>query len=93
MTSTASSSRSAPTTRFRAYDTDTGKVLWAADVAGTFRGGPAMYTLDGRQDLLLPAAGTPYTAGNQPGAALSRLHPPSQAVPLGYLAFALPEGR
>jgi quinoprotein glucose dehydrogenase len=70
--------------KIRAYDTDTGKVLWSADVAGTFRGGPSMYTLDGRQYLLIPAAGNRSAAGNQ--------QPPATTMtgPLGYLAFALP---
>jgi quinoprotein glucose dehydrogenase len=80
--------------KVRAYDTDTGRVLWTANVPGTFRGGPAMYTVDGRQYLLLPAAATRYTpGGNQAGGAAPPPPPAQPDGPLGYLAFALPEAR
>ncbi len=71
--------------KIRAYDTDTGHVLWEGSYAGTFRGGPSMYMLDGRQYLLVPAAGNQLQAGNQ---APPSGHPDG---PLGYVAFALPE--
>jgi hypothetical protein len=43
-----------------------------------------MYELDGRQYLLVPAAGNRQPAGNQ---AAPAGNPPG---PLGYVAFALP---
>lgn len=71
--------------KIRAYDTRDGSVLWAADFAGTFRGSPVMYAVDGRQYLLIPAAGNRLQAGNQPAPTAP------EAGPLGYVAFALPE--
>jgi quinoprotein glucose dehydrogenase len=71
--------------KIRAYDTDTGKVVWESSFAGTFRGGPSMYILDGRQYLLVPAAGNQLPAGNQQ----APIGKPDG--PLGYVAYALPE--
>jgi quinoprotein glucose dehydrogenase len=81
--------------KIRAYDTDTGKVLWAADVPGTFRGGPAMYALDGRQYLLIPAGANPNAPVAQAGPLTPAppAPPPAANAPMGYLAFALPDGR
>jgi len=41
----------------RAYDSDTGRVLWVGKTGGAtaVRGSPSMYELDGRQYLLVPA--------------------------------------
>jgi hypothetical protein len=41
----------------RAYDSDTGRVLWVGTTGGAtaVRGSPSMYELDGRQYLLVPA--------------------------------------
>jgi len=71
--------------KIRAYDTTNGSVLWEGDYAGTFRGTPVMYALDGRQYLLIPAAGNRLQAGNQAAPGVP------EAGPLGYVAFALPE--
>ena len=70
--------------KIRAYDTDTGKVLWTASLGGAIRGGPSMYEMDGRQYLLVHASGDIPLSGLPPG---------SQAptdLPAGYVAFALP---
>jgi quinoprotein glucose dehydrogenase len=71
--------------KIRAYDAETGKILWTGSFGGTFRGAPALYTLAGRQYLLVPAAGNRLPAGNQ---AAPAGNPPG---PLGYVAFALPQ--
>jgi quinoprotein glucose dehydrogenase len=71
--------------KIRAYDTANGAVLWEGEYAGTLRGTPVMYALDGRQYLLVPAAGNRLQAGNQPAPGVP------EAGPLGYVAFALPE--
>ena len=71
--------------KVRAFDTETGKVLWTAPVGGAIRGGPSMYEMDGRQYFLVvrpPATSRP--AGVTPGAA------PATSLPAGYIAFALP---
>ena len=70
--------------KIRAYDTANGSVLWTGHYGGTFRGTPIMYAVDGRQYLLVPAAGDRLPAGNQ----VAPYGTP--AGPLGYVAFALP---
>ena len=49
--------------QIRAWDSDTGRQLWASRFGGNFVGSPVMYEIGGRQYLLVPAAGAP------PGAA------------------------
>jgi quinoprotein glucose dehydrogenase len=69
----------------RAFDTDTGNVVWAAALGGAIRGAPAMYEIDGRQYLLVSASGDSPETGLPPnGAAATNL-------PKGYVAFALPK--
>jgi len=67
--------------KIRAYDEDTGQVLWTAPLPGQSEGIPAMYEADGRQFLVVNATsasgeGSASTAGSAP--------------PRGYIAFALP---
>ena len=54
--------------QIRAWDSDTGKQLWSSRFGGNFVGSPVMYEMDGRQYLLVPAAGTA-------GAAVARYPP------------------
>jgi quinoprotein glucose dehydrogenase len=61
--------------KVRAYDEDTGKVLWSGDIPGDAPGIPAMYMAGGRQYLVVAAPGDDDTPAN---------------VPRGYIAFALP---
>jgi quinoprotein glucose dehydrogenase len=70
--------------KIRAYSTDTGEILWTGSFAGTFRGSPVIYVYQGREYLLVPAAGDQEQHGNQA--------PPygTPEGPLGYVAFALP---
>jgi quinoprotein glucose dehydrogenase len=71
--------------KFRAYDGDTGKVLWSQDLAGGSEGIPASYEIAGRQYIALPvAAGAglfPPVFKDQPAAATER----------AYVVFALPK--
>jgi quinoprotein glucose dehydrogenase len=71
----------------RAYDVDTGKVLWKGAVAGAERGIPVLYESKGRAYVLFmsPAPG----AGQQGGAAGGGAAP-APTGPYGYIAFALP---
>jgi glucose dehydrogenase len=71
--------------KIRAYDTTNGSVVWTGHYGGTFRGAPIMYAVDGRQYLLVPAAGDQLQAGNQSAPA------EGTTGPIGYVAFALPE--
>ncbi|MEO8593191.1 MAG: PQQ-binding-like beta-propeller repeat protein [Candidatus Solibacter sp.] len=74
--------------KVRAYDEETGKVVWSKEIAGSSRGVPAMYEVNGRQFLLIAvsAAGGRGGAGGAPAAAT----PEASNLPTGYVAFALP---
>jgi quinoprotein glucose dehydrogenase len=61
--------------KVRAYDDETGEVLWAGDIPGDAPGIPALYTAGGRQYLVVAAPGDDDTPSS---------------VPRGYIAFALP---
>jgi quinoprotein glucose dehydrogenase len=67
----------------RAYDRDTGKVVWRADLPTGSEGVPATYEVNGRQFIVFPvAAGTGSFSirfGNVPAAGQG-----------GYVAYALP---
>jgi quinoprotein glucose dehydrogenase len=73
----------------RAFDEDTGKVLWSGKIAGQSIGIPAMYEAKGRQYLVImsPAVGT---GGGAEGAA-GPATPVPPDMPRGYIAFALPK--
>jgi glucose dehydrogenase len=70
-------------TRVRAYDRDTGKVLWSHALPGGSEGIPATYELGGRQYLALPVAA---------GAGLFAPTFEASAPPIerAYVVFALP---
>jgi quinoprotein glucose dehydrogenase len=68
----------------RAWDTETGNQLWSSRFGGNFIGQLAMYEMDGRQYLLVPAAGTAAGGRGQQNA-------PAANAPLGWVAYALPE--
>jgi quinoprotein glucose dehydrogenase len=74
--------------KVRAFDEDTGKVLWTGNIAGQSLGIPAMYQAKGRQFLVMmsPAAGA---GGGAEGAAVP-VPPAALDAPHGYIAFALP---
>ena len=69
--------------QIRAWDSDTGRQLWSARFGGNFVGSPVMYEMDGRQYLLVPAAGS---AGGGRGAVPP---PPGTDAPMGWVAYAL----
>jgi quinoprotein glucose dehydrogenase len=75
----------------RAYDVDTGKVLWKGKTAGQSIGIPAMYESGGRQYVVFmsPATGPGDVGGAEGGGTGSA--PPVPAGPYGYIAFALPK--
>jgi quinoprotein glucose dehydrogenase len=68
--------------QIRAWDSDSGRPLWASRFAGNFTGSPVMYETGGRQYLLVPAASTAGGRGSAP--------PPPNPGPLGWVAYALP---
>jgi quinoprotein glucose dehydrogenase len=72
--------------QLRAYDRDTGKVLWAYTLPGGSEGIPTTYEQGGRQYLAVPvAAGAGFFA---PLPAPPDLAPPTRS----YIVFALPRG-
>ena len=46
--------------KVRAIDSDTGKVLWEAEVDAALEGMPAVYEVQGREYVVFCAAGTSY---------------------------------
>jgi quinoprotein glucose dehydrogenase len=73
----------------RAYDTDTGAVLWSAALPAGSEGLPSMYEAGGRQFLVVPAMSPIVSGGgyHAPGTTPSTAQPVSGA----YVAFALPK--
>ena len=73
--------------KVRAFDEDTGRVLWTGSIAGQSLGIPAMYEAKGRQFLVMmsPAPGAGGGAAGAAGAAPQV----SPDTPRGYIAFAL----
>jgi len=72
--------------KLRAYDQDTGKVLWDYDLPGLQEGVPAVYSVGGREFIAVPVGGAgvfqPRPSPNNPIA---------PAAPGQYMVFALPQ--
>jgi quinoprotein glucose dehydrogenase len=68
----------------RVWDASNGKELWKARFGGAYRGSPAMYEIDGRQYVLVPASGDPTAQYSGPNAT------PPAGVPSGYVVWSLP---
>jgi quinoprotein glucose dehydrogenase len=68
--------------KFRAYDEDTGKVLWSGTFGGNAPGVPASYQANGRQYVLMIAG-----QSGEGGGSSSRSARP--AGPTGLIAYAL----
>jgi quinoprotein glucose dehydrogenase len=69
----------------RAYDRDSGNVLWTYALPGGSEGIPATYEIGGRQYLAVPVA-----AGA--GLFAPTVQPPSSDPERAYVVFALPRG-
>jgi quinoprotein glucose dehydrogenase len=73
--------------KFRAYDQDTGKVLWSIDLPAASEGIPAVYQVDGREYIAIAVGGNGYLT--QPNLVTE---PPIPApAPSQYMVFALPK--
>ena len=70
--------------KVRAYDEDTGKVLWEHAIAGNSTGCPSIYEIDGREYLVITVAG-PFVGGRGGGGGNA-----NSGLPSGYVVFALP---
>ena len=78
--------------KVRAYDEDTGQVLWTGTLPGNSNGIPVSYEAKGRQYIVfssLPRAAGRGGRGGGRGAAAVPEVPPD--LPRGYIAFALPQ--
>jgi glucose dehydrogenase len=75
----------------RAYDVDTGKVLWKGKTAGQSIGIPTMYESKGRQYVVFmsPPVQAGAVGGAQGGGTSAPPANPTGAY--GYIAFALPQ--
>ena len=67
--------------KIRAYDEDTGEVVWTAQLPGQSQGIPAMYEVGGKQYLIVDATSAPG----------GRAQAVATGLPRGYIAFALPD--
>jgi quinoprotein glucose dehydrogenase len=72
--------------KFRAYDRDNGKVVWATDIPAAGDGVPASYEVNGRQFIVIPVSGLGSNAVRVNGKAVMG---PAQNA---YIAYALPAG-
>jgi glucose dehydrogenase len=72
--------------KVRAYDQDTGKVLWSVDVPSAVEGVPTVYEAGGREYLVVCVAGGRGLFAPREGTGLASAPGPGQ-----YMAFALPK--
>jgi quinoprotein glucose dehydrogenase len=73
--------------KLRAYDQETGKVLWSVDLPAASEGVPAIYQIDGREYIVVCATSAKETEIPRDGP------PPPSAEPVhrSYVAYALPK--
>jgi glucose dehydrogenase len=71
-----------PDRRLRAYDQDTGKVIWQKEVSGPINGVPAVYAVNGREYVVVCVG--------SPGAGNNRSQTAGGNAGSEYVAFALP---
>jgi quinoprotein glucose dehydrogenase len=72
--------------KVRAWDVDTGKVIWEADLPAAAEGVPAVYETGGREYIAICAAQGNGPNVNLPGAAKPSATPSQNS----YVVFALP---
>jgi quinoprotein glucose dehydrogenase len=76
--------------KVKAYDEETGDVLWSDALPGGNRSIPVIYQAGGREYLLISATQTMEPTPGAP-AANGPLKPAASTLPKGYVAFALPQ--
>jgi quinoprotein glucose dehydrogenase len=72
--------------KFRAYDEESGKVLWETALPAASEGVPAAYEVDGREYIVVCAASAKQTDVPRDGPE----EQPAEPVHRSYIAFALP---
>jgi quinoprotein glucose dehydrogenase len=76
----------------RAYDKDTGTVLWEYELEANPEGIPAVFEVNGRQYVAF-AAGASWGSGSDPVWRNAFHRKPGKIEAQGYYVFALPKGR
>jgi quinoprotein glucose dehydrogenase len=74
--------------KVRAYDEDTGDVLWTGSFSGSTSGVPVSYESKGRQYFVIMAS---RGGGRGGGGGRGAAEPPDPDAPIGAIAYALPE--
>ena len=79
--------------KVRAYDEDTGQVLWTGDLNGGTSGVPVSYEAKGRQYFAIIANRSGGRGGGRGGRGGRGAEeaPPDPSTPIGLIAFALPK--
>jgi quinoprotein glucose dehydrogenase len=72
--------------KFRAYDQDSGRVLWEKELPAGAEGVPALYEIGGREYIALCAA----EGESNPPIRIETGKPPEAPAQRSYLVFALP---
>jgi quinoprotein glucose dehydrogenase len=72
--------------KVRAYDEDTGQVMWTGRFTGSTSGVPVSYEAKGRQYFVVISA----AGGGRGGGRGAAAQPPDPSAPVGAVAFALP---
>ena len=76
----------------RAYDEETGKVLWQAKIPGDPEGIAAVYEVAGREYVVMSASQRPAKISLSPGGGMNPAQQTGNAaVTQGYYVFALPK--
>ena len=73
--------------KLRAYDQDTGKILWSVDLPAASEGVPAVYEVNGREYLVVCATSAKQTDVPRDGPE----QPTAEPVHRSYIAYALPK--
>ncbi len=73
--------------KLRAYEADTGNILWTAPLPAGSEGIPAMYEVNGRQYLVVTSSSRINAGGGHKGDGAA----PAPNGPPSYIVFALPE--
>jgi quinoprotein glucose dehydrogenase len=73
--------------KLRAYDQETGKVLWSTSMPAAAEGVPAIYEVDGREFIVICATSVKQTQVPRDGPEA----PSAEPVARAYIAYALPK--
>jgi quinoprotein glucose dehydrogenase len=77
--------------KVRAYDADTGATIWTQDLPHGAEGIPSMYSVNGRQYLVVSATTTLVWGRKALGGSEPWIKKDESTQPGGYVVFALPE--